>query len=40
MLHDAKETILDEKKYKVERDKLEEELKAKEALIDYFISFE
>ena len=40
MLHDAKETIQDEKKYREERDKLEEELKAKEDLINNFVNFE
>ena len=40
MLHDTKETIQDEKKYREERDKLEEELKMREDLINNFVNFE
>ena len=39
MLHDAKETVLDMKKYHEERDNLEKELKEKEEMISTFYNF-
>jgi len=39
MLHDTKETSLDSVKFAEERDKLEEELKRKEELINTFYNF-
>lgn len=39
MLHDAKETALDQNKYHEERDKLERELKEKEEMISTFYNF-
>jgi hypothetical protein len=40
MLHDAKETTIDTKKYHEERDKLEQELKSKEEMISTFYNFQ
>ena len=39
MMHDAKETTIDEKKYHGEREKLEKELKTREELIQTFYNF-
>jgi hypothetical protein len=39
MLHDARETTIDEKKYLEERNKLEEELRTREELISTFYNF-
>jgi hypothetical protein len=40
MLHDARETSMDQKKYLEERDKLETELKEREELISTFYNFQ
>ena len=40
MLHDARETSLDQKKYHEERDKLELELKHREEMISTFYNFQ
>lgn len=40
MLHDAKETAVDEKKYVAERDTLELELKEREEMISYFYRYQ
>ena len=40
MLHDAKETALDQHKYLNERDKLERELKEKEEMISTYYNFQ
>lgn len=40
MLHDTRETIVDEKKYLEERNKLEMELKLREELISTFYNFQ
>ncbi len=39
MLHDAQETVVDQKKYLEERDKLEKDLKQREELISTFYNF-
>jgi hypothetical protein len=40
MMHDTKETSIDEKKYLQERDRLEKELKEREELIQTFYNFQ
>jgi hypothetical protein len=40
MLHDAKETAIDEVKYREERDKLELEYKERDELISTFYNFQ